>query len=223
VVSVMPRITEAQQRERGQVGAVIAGSRATPKVVAHGFMEAAVSENVYAGVAMVPQCLHVRRQPSQEPYRPGRRRVGRHQLVRHRQPGPPSVEITHPGQEEVIDGVRIQFQMTPGTECPVEMNFFFPDYHALCMAENATHNLHNLLTLRGAVVRDPRIWSRYLNGVIDLFTADSQVAFASHFGPRGARNRSSPTWASSATCTPTCTIRLCACSTTATPGSRSPR
>jgi alkyl sulfatase BDS1-like metallo-beta-lactamase superfamily hydrolase len=52
VVSVMPRITEAQQRERGEVGAVIAGSRATPKVVAHGFMEAAVSENVYAGVAM---------------------------------------------------------------------------------------------------------------------------------------------------------------------------
>jgi alkyl sulfatase BDS1-like metallo-beta-lactamase superfamily hydrolase len=26
---------------------------------------------------------------------------------------------------------------------------------ALCMAENATHTLHNLLTLRGALVRDP--------------------------------------------------------------------
>ena len=56
----------------------------------------------------------------------------------------------------------IRFQMTPGTECPVEMNFLFPERRALCMAENATHNLHNLLTLRGAVVRDARIWSHYL-------------------------------------------------------------
>jgi alkyl sulfatase BDS1-like metallo-beta-lactamase superfamily hydrolase len=30
------------------------------------------------------------------------------------------------------------------------------------MAENATHTLHNLLTLRGAVVRDPRVWGGYL-------------------------------------------------------------
>ena len=70
--------------------------------------------------------------------------------------------------------MRIQFQMTPGTECPVEMNFFFPDRRALCMAENATHNLHNILTLRGAVVRDARIWSRYLNEAIDLFADDSR-------------------------------------------------
>ena len=68
--------------------------------------------------------------------------------------------------------MRIRFQMTPGTECPVEMNFLFPEHRALCMAENATHNLHNLLTLRGAVVRDARIWSRYLNEAIDLFADD---------------------------------------------------
>ena len=73
--------------------------------------------------------------------------------------------------------------MTPGTECPAEMNFFFPAHRALCMAENATHNLHNLLTLRGAQVRDPRIWSRYLDEAIDLFAGDADVSFASHHWP----------------------------------------
>ena len=95
----------------------------------------------------------------------------------------PSVDITHTGQEEVVDGVRIIFQMTPGTEAPAEMNFLFPDRRALCLAENATHNLHNLLTLRGALVRDPRIWSRYLNEAIELFADDIDTAFASHHWP----------------------------------------
>ncbi len=83
----------------------------------------------------------------------------------------------------MIDGVRIVFQMTPGTEAPAEMNFHFPDRRALCMAENATHNLHNLLTLRGALVRDPRIWARYLDEAVELFAADSDVVFASHHWP----------------------------------------
>ncbi len=83
----------------------------------------------------------------------------------------------------MLDGVRVQFQMTPGTECPVEMNFFYPERRALCMAENATHNLRNLLTLRGAVVRDPRIWARYLNEAVNLFCHDADVAFASHPWP----------------------------------------
>ena len=75
------------------------------------------------------------------------------------------------------------FQLTPATECPAEMNFYFPDKRALCMAENATHNMHNLLTLRGAQVRDPRIWSRYLAEAIELFAGQSDVAFASHHWP----------------------------------------
>ena len=73
--------------------------------------------------------------------------------------------------------------MTPGTEAPAEMNFHFPDHRALCMAENATHNLHNLLTLRGALVRDPRIWARYLDEAIELFGAETDVVFASHHWP----------------------------------------
>ena len=101
----------------------------------------------------------------------------------------PTLEITHTGQEETLDGVAIRFQMTPGTECPVEMNFFFPERRALCMAENATHNLHNLVTLRGAVVRDPRMWARYLTEAISLFTDDTDVAFASHHWPTWGRDR----------------------------------
>src|SRR5262249_59212481 len=96
---------------------------------------------------------------------------------------PPTVDIAHTGQEETIDGVRIVFQITPGTEAPAEMNFLFPDHRALCIAENATHNLHNILTLRGAQVRDARSWSRYLAEAVDLFASRAAVAFASHHWP----------------------------------------
>jgi alkyl sulfatase BDS1-like metallo-beta-lactamase superfamily hydrolase len=75
------------------------------------------------------------------------------------------------------------FQVTPGTEAPSEMNFLFPDRRALCMAENATHNLHNLLTLRGAEVRDARNWSRYIAEAIEMFADGTEVAFASHHWP----------------------------------------
>ena len=121
------------------------------------------------------------------------------------------MDITHTGQQETVDGVRIEFQLTPGTEAPAEMNFLFPDRRALCMAENATHNLHNLLTLRGALVRDPRIWARYLNEAIVLFGDRADVAFASHHWPTWGHDRSSGSCPSSGTCTPTCTTSRCGC------------
>ena len=101
----------------------------------------------------------------------------------------PTVDITRTGQEEVLDGVRIVFQLTPGTECPAEMNFHFPDRRALCMAENATRNLHNLATLRGAQVRDARVWSTYLGEAVDLFAGGTDVAFASHHWPTWGTGR----------------------------------
>ena len=118
-------------------------------------MEAAVAENVYAGTAMTRRAEYM--YGAQLP-RHGAGQIGAG-LGMTTSLGSigliaPTLEITETGQEETLDGVRIQFQMTPGTECPVEMNFYFPEHRALCMAENATHNLHNLLTLRGAVVRD---------------------------------------------------------------------
>jgi alkyl sulfatase BDS1-like metallo-beta-lactamase superfamily hydrolase len=149
-----------------------------------GFLEHAVAENVYAGIAMTRRANYMygsllERGPT------GQVGTGLGLAPSTGRPGlvAPTVDIAETGQTEVIDGVPIVFQLTPGTEAPAEMNFHFPRHRALCMAENATHNLHNLLTLRGALVRDPRLWSRYLNDAIELFAADSDVAFASHHWP----------------------------------------
>ena len=89
------------------------------------------------------------------------------------------------------------------------MNFLFPERRALCMAENATHNLHNLLTLRGALVRDSHNWARYIDEAINLFADDCDVAFASHHWPTWGGTGSCSTCPSNATCTPTCTTRRC--------------
>ena len=103
------------------------------------------------------------------------------------------------------------------------MHFYFPRYRALCMAENATHTLHNLLTLRGALVRDPHVWSKYLTEAIETFGARTDVAFASHHWPTWDRERVISFLSTQRDLYPTCTIRPCACSTRASPVSRSPR
>ncbi|MGH3636474.1 MAG: alkyl/aryl-sulfatase, partial [Mycobacterium sp.] len=101
----------------------------------------------------------------------------------------PTVDVRATGETHTIDGVQIEFQLAPGTEAPAEMHFYFPRFRALCMAENATHNLHNLLTLRGALVRDPHAWSGYLTEAIDVFAERSDVVFASHHWPTWGRAR----------------------------------
>ena len=101
----------------------------------------------------------------------------------------PTDIVTTTGQEEVVDGVRMVFQMAPDTEAPSEMLIYLPDLKALCAAEDATHNLHNLLTLRGAVVRDPHGWSKYLTETIDLFGDEVEVVFASHHWPTWGNER----------------------------------
>ncbi|HEX4434407.1 MAG TPA: alkyl sulfatase dimerization domain-containing protein [Acidimicrobiales bacterium] len=161
-----------------------------PVVAGHGFVESAVAENVYAGTAMNRRATYMYG-ATLDKGPAGQIGAGLGQTTSAGSIGliPPTLEITHTGQEETLDGVLVRFQMTPGTECPVEMNFLFPERRALCMAENATHNLHNLLTLRGAVVRDARVWSRYLGEAIALFAADADVAFASHHWPTWSRDR----------------------------------
>ncbi|MFJ8443742.1 alkyl/aryl-sulfatase [Kitasatospora griseola] len=161
-----------------------------PIVAPEGFMEHSVAENVYAGTAMLRRGVY----HTGAELEPGPRGLigvglgftasrGRPSLLR------PTVAITRTGQEEHLDGVLFRFQLTPDTEAPSELNFHLPERRALCMAENATHNLHNILTLRGAVVRDARIWSRYLTEAIDLFAADSDVVFASHHWPTWGTER----------------------------------
>ncbi|WP_234788002.1 MBL fold metallo-hydrolase, partial [Mycolicibacterium setense] len=75
----------------------------------------------------------------------------------------PTDIITTTGQKMTIDGIDLEFQMTPGTEAPTEMNTFFPQFKAMWMAENTTNTMHNLLTLRGAQVRDALKWAQFLN------------------------------------------------------------
>ena len=149
-----------------------------------GFLGHAVSENVYAGTAMARRANYMygsllERGPA------GQIGVGLGQATSN---GTitliaPTLDITHTGQVEVLDGVTVEFQLTPGTEAPAEMNFLFPDHRALCVAENATHNLHNLVTLRGAVVRDAHEWARYLTEAVALFSDRADVTFASHHWP----------------------------------------
>jgi alkyl sulfatase BDS1-like metallo-beta-lactamase superfamily hydrolase len=96
---------------------------------------------------------------------------------------PPTHLVTAPVETHVIDGVEIVFQLVPDTEAPAEMNMFFPAFRALDVAENATHNLHNLYPLRGAQVRDGNAWARYLNEAIERFGPDTDVVFAQHHWP----------------------------------------
>jgi alkyl sulfatase BDS1-like metallo-beta-lactamase superfamily hydrolase len=174
----------------GGVLGVVGADTDVPIIAPEHFMEHSVSENVYAGIAMLRRGFYYSGDPL--PVGPeGKVGMGLGAAASTGTIGllAPTLDITHTGQEEVVDGVRIVFQMTPHTEAPAEMNFHFPAQRALCLAENATHNLHNLLTLRGAQVRDPRIWSRYLAEAMELFLDGTDVVFASHHWPTwGADN-----------------------------------
>ncbi|CDZ81319.1 ribonuclease Z [Candidatus Rubidus massiliensis] len=101
----------------------------------------------------------------------------------------PTHLITKTGEEMTIDGVKIVFLMAPGSEAPSEMLFFFPDFKALAAAEDATHTMHNLYTLRGAKVRDARAWASYLNQAIEMFGAEVKVVFAQHHWPKWGNAR----------------------------------
>ncbi|MGF9759196.1 alkyl sulfatase dimerization domain-containing protein [Microvirga sp. 0TCS3.31] len=161
-----------------------------PVLAPEGFVEHAVSENVYAGTAMARRAGYM--YGAALPRGPqGAVGAGLGQTT---STGTvtliaPTLEITTTGQEEVVDGVRMVFQMAPNTEAPAEMLFYFPDLKALCAAEDATHTLHNLLTLRGALVRDPHVWSTYLTETVDLFGAEVEVVFASHHWPTWGNGR----------------------------------
>jgi len=161
-----------------------------PVVAPAHFLEHAVSENVYAGTAMTRRAGYMYG-AALEKGPTGQIGAGLGQTTSTGTVSliVPTVDITHTGQELTIDGVRIEFQLTPGTEAPAEMNFLFPDHRAMCMAENATHNLHNILTLRGAVVRDARVWAAYLDEAVALYGDRTDVVFASHHWPTWGRER----------------------------------
>jgi len=95
---------------------------------------------------------------------------------------PPTEEVSEDGPLE-IDGVEFDFMLTPDTEAPAEMHWYLPQLKALTAAENCLHTLHNTYPIRGAQVRDPLAWSRYLNRTIDRWAADAEVMFGMHHWP----------------------------------------
>lgn len=161
-----------------------------PVLAPDGFLEHAIAENVYAGTAMGRRAGYMYGAALERSATGGvgaglgqTTSTGTVSLII------PTDLITTTGETRTIDGVEIRFQMAPGTEAPSEMHFYFPARRALCMAENSTHTLHNLLTLRGALVRDPHVWAQYLSEAIETFGDEAVVVFASHHWPTWGRER----------------------------------
>ncbi len=95
----------------------------------------------------------------------------------------PTEEIEGRGTTRVIDGVTFEFIDAAGTEAPAEFMFYLPEKRALCTAEVATATFHNVLTPRGAKVRDALKWSRAIDYVLAEYGETSDVVFASHHWP----------------------------------------
>lgn len=154
-------------------------------IAPQGFFEHAIGENVLAGPAMKRRAQYM--------YGAALPRSERGQVDAGLGKGipanatisliAPTREITQPLERLTLDGIEVEFQLTPGTEAPAEMNIYFPGFKALCMAENATHVQHNVLTLRGALVRDPKIWAHYLDQSLRQYGDQVQVVFAQHHWP----------------------------------------
>ena len=155
-----------------------------------GFMHHAVAENVIGGVAMA------RRAQFQFGHTLAKGPAGQVDagLGKTLPIGAPSLiaptrTIAAEHEVHVIDGIDIEFQLTPETEAPSEMHFFFPAERALNLAENATHNLHNLCPLRGAAVRDALAWSKYLHVALHRYGPRSDVVLAQHHWPTWGNDR----------------------------------
>lgn len=152
-----------------------------------GFMEHAVSENLYAGTAMNRRAIYMYGTwlPVDEKGKVDSglgttlsNSAGTTSLIA------PTIDIKETGTVLTIDGVTMEFQITPGTEAPAEMNIWFPEEKAICMAENCAGTFHNILTIRGAQVRDPLSWSNYLDETLKLYGGEAEVMFTSHHWPR---------------------------------------
>ncbi|MDF2558625.1 MAG: hypothetical protein K0R99_71 [Microbacterium sp.] len=150
-----------------------------------GFLEEAVSENVYAGNAMSRRALY----QTANIVAPGPRgqvnsglgniagHAGLNTLIA------PTDIITETGDTRTVDGVEMEFQLALGTEAPSEFLIYFPQFRALCTAEDATHTMHQLYTLRGAQVRDAVAWWKALDEAIVRYGDRSDVLFAQHTWP----------------------------------------
>lgn len=169
---------------RGLVTETEVNSGAVRIIAPSGFMDYAVTENVLAGNAMSRRASYQFGNIIQ-PGVQGQVGAGLGKTTSSGAIGliPPTDTIEKTGQEMTVDGVRIVFQMAGGSEAPAEFMFYLPDFKALCLSEVTTHHMHNVVTLRGAQVRDALGWSKYIDETIGLFGDDAELAFASHHWP----------------------------------------
>ncbi|MGL6267895.1 MAG: alkyl/aryl-sulfatase, partial [Chitinophagaceae bacterium] len=155
-----------------------------------GFMRHAVSENVYAGNAMSRRLFY--QYGVLLPAGPNGhvdQSIGKNVSSGNIGLIAPNIVITKDIENLTIDGLKMVFQNTPGTEAPAEMNTYFPDMKAFWAAENITGTIHNIYTLRGALIRDALEWSNQINRALYLFGQEATVMFASHSWPRWGNDR----------------------------------
>lgn len=149
-----------------------------------GFEQHAVSENIYSGTAMIRRAAYqygtLLKADPQGALSIG---IGMGQSKGSTSYISPTINITKTSEKLTIDGVELEFQLTPGTEAPVEMNMWIASKKALWMAENCTGTLHNLYTLRGAQVRDGNAWAEYIMEALTLYGDKAEVVFQSHNWP----------------------------------------
>ncbi|WP_312366086.1 alkyl/aryl-sulfatase [Ensifer sp.] len=149
-----------------------------------GFLEAAVAENVMAGTAMSRRASYMYGNLL-NPDPKGQVGAG---LGTTTSAGTvtliaPTDIITKTGQKETIDGLTYEFMMAPGSEAPSEMLWYIEEKKAISAAEDATHTLHNTYSLRGAKIREPLPWSKYLNQALVMWGDKAEVMFAQHHWP----------------------------------------
>jgi alkyl sulfatase BDS1-like metallo-beta-lactamase superfamily hydrolase len=175
---------------RGIVHEADVRSGRIPVIAPIDFMEHTISENVYAGNAMNRRLFY--QYGLLLPASPhGYVGQGLGQAVSAGATGliAPSRYVEAAIEEFEVDGVKMIFQNTPNTEAPREMNTYIPEMKALWMAENVIASLHNIYTLRGAPVRDPLNWSKYISQALYRFGLEAEVMFASHHWPRWGNDR----------------------------------
>ena len=150
-----------------------------------GFLQEAVSENVYAGNAMTRRTLYMygallpRNEKGLVDTGLGKTNsIGTIGLIQ------PTDIITKSEDTRIIDGIKIEFLLVPGTEAPSEMIMYFPQFKMVDSAEDATHTLHNLYTLRGAQVRDAAKWWKALDRVMEKYGDQTEIIMAQHHWPK---------------------------------------
>ncbi len=155
-----------------------------------GFMEHAISENVYAGNAMTRRMyFQYGVLLPRSPFGHVDQSIGKNTAAGNLGMIEPTRYVAKDFETITIDGVKMEFQNTPGTEAPAEMNTYFPELKAFWAAENITGTIHNIYTLRGALVRDALSWSKHINTALYRYGQNVEVLFASHSWPRWGNDR----------------------------------